>query len=217
MLEELKAEVVRIAKKAQNSGLCKHKAGNVSALDPGTGLVCITPSGVDRDYLTPDQVCVVDFDLNCIEGGRPSSETLMHIECYKERPDIRAIVHTHSAMASAFACLNRPIPSFIFELFVFHLDNGVIPVAPYALPGTMDLARSVAETVKRSDLVLMERHGTIAVGGNLNEAYENADYIEELAKIYYTILTLNNGQDCKLFTPEDFRKWKYPDQIKSEE
>ncbi|MBQ1326115.1 MAG: class II aldolase/adducin family protein, partial [Solobacterium sp.] len=193
MLEELKAEVVRIARKAQNSGLCKHKAGNVSALDPETGLVCITPSGVDRDYLTPDQVCVVDFDLNCIEGGRPSSETLMHIECYKERPDIRAIVHTHSAMASAFACLNRPIPSFIFELFVFHLDNGVIPVAPYALPGTMDLARSVAETVKRSDLVLMERHGTIAVGGNLNEAYENADYIEELAKIYYTILTLNNG------------------------
>ncbi|MBQ1447308.1 MAG: class II aldolase/adducin family protein [Solobacterium sp.] len=217
MLEELKAEVVRIARKAQNSGLCKHKAGNVSALDPETGLVCITPSGVDRDYLTPDQVCVVDFDLNCIEGGRPSSETLMHIECYKERPDIRAIVHTHSAMASAFACLNRPIPSFIFELFVFHLDNGVIPVAPYALPGTMDLARSVAETVKRSDLVLMERHGTIAVGGNLNEAYENADYIEELAKIYYTILTLNNGQDCKLFKPEDFRKWKYPDQIISEE
>ncbi|MBQ1321260.1 MAG: class II aldolase/adducin family protein [Solobacterium sp.] len=214
MLEELKSEVVRIAKKAQNNGLCKHKSGNVSARDPETGYVCITPSGVDRDVLTPDQICVVDFDLNCIEGGKPSSETLMHIECYKERPDIRAIVHTHSAMASAFACLNRPIPSFIFELFIFHLDNGVIPVAPYALPGTMDLARNVAETVKRSDLVLMERHGTIAVGSDLNEAYENADYIEELAKIYYTILTLNNGQDCTLFTPEDFQKWKYPSQIK---
>ncbi|MBQ6356523.1 MAG: class II aldolase/adducin family protein, partial [Solobacterium sp.] len=56
MLEELKSEVVRIAKKAQNNGLCKHKSGNVSARDPETGYVCITPSGVDRDYLTPDQI-----------------------------------------------------------------------------------------------------------------------------------------------------------------
>ncbi len=214
MLEDLKKEVVRIAKKAQDSGLCKHKAGNVSAFDPETGYICITPSGVDRDYLTPEQVCVVDFDLNCIEGGKPSSETMMHVECYRERPDIRAIVHTHSAMASAFACLNKPIPSFIFELFVFHLDNGTIPVAPYALPGTTQLARNVAETVRRSDLVLMERHGTIAVGKDLSEAYENADYIEELARIYYTILTLNHGEEPPVFTPEDFKAWKYPYQLK---
>ena len=216
MLEALKEEVVRIAKKAQNTGLCKHKAGNVSCIDRESGLICITPSGVDRDYLTVDQVCVIDRDLHVLEGGKPSSETLMHIACYDAREDINAIVHTHSAMASAFACLNRPIPSFIFELFVFHLDNGVIPVAPYALPGTTELAKNVAETVKRSDLVLMERHGTIAVGKDLSEAFENADYIEELAKIYYTILTLNNGQDPKLFTPEDFQKWKYPSQIKNE-
>ena len=214
MLENLKEQVVFYARKAQNAGLCKHKAGNVSVRDRETGFICVTPSGVDRDLLTPDMVCVVDKDLNVIEGGNPSSETLMHIACYREREDIGAIVHTHSAMASAFACLNRPIPSFIFELFVFHLDNGVIPVAPYALPGTTELAENVAATVKRSDLVLMERHGTIAVGKDLAEAYENADYIEELAKIYYTILTLNNGQDPKLFTPEDFRAWKYPDQIK---
>ncbi len=214
MLETLKEQVVHYARKAQNAGLCKHKAGNVSVRDPETGYICITPSGVDRDLLTPDMVCVVDKDLHVIEGGKPSSETLMHIACYREREDISAIVHTHSAMASAFACLNRPIPSFIFELFVFHLDNGVIPVAPYALPGTTELAENVAATVKRSDLVLMERHGTIAVGKDLAEAYENADYIEELAKIYYTILTLNNGRDPKLFTPEDFRAWKYPDQIR---
>ena len=214
MLENLKEQVVFYARKAQNAGLCKHKAGNVSVRDPETGYICITPSGVDRDLLTPDMVCVVDKDLHVIEGGKPSSETLMHIACYREREDIGAIVHTHSAIASAFACLNRPIPSFIFELFVFHLDNGVIPVAPYALPGTTELAENVAATVKRSDLVLMERHGTIAVGKDLAEAYENADYIEELAKIYYTILTLNNGRDPKLFTPEDFRAWKYPDQIR---
>ena len=71
MLEALKEEVVRIAKKAQNTGLCKHKAGNVSCIDRESGLICITPSGVDRDYLTVDQVCVIDRDLHVIEGGKP--------------------------------------------------------------------------------------------------------------------------------------------------
>lgn len=217
MLEELKENVVRIAKKAQNAGLCKHKAGNVSAKDPETGYIVITPSGVDREVLTADQVCVLDENLNVIEGGKPSSESLMHMECYKARPDIRAIVHTHSTMASAFACLNKPIPAFIFELFVFNLDDAKIPVAPYKLPGTTDLALSVANTVKKSDLVLMERHGTIAVGKDLDEAFENADYIEELAHIYYYILTLNNGKDPQLFTDADFKEWKYPSQIKENE
>ena len=204
MLERLKEDVVRIAKKAQNAGLCKHKAGNVSIRDKETGYILITPSGVDREVLTPDQVCVLDGDLNVIEGGKPSSESLMHVECYKARPDIGAIVHTHSTMASAF----------IFELFVFNLDHATIPVAPYALPGTTELAQNVANTVAKSDLVLMERHGTIAVGKDVDEAFENADYIEELAHIYYYILTLNNGKDTPCFTEEEFKEWKYPSQIK---
>ncbi len=216
MLENLKEDVVRVAKQAQRAGLCKHKAGNVSIKDKETGYILITPSGVDREVLTPDQVCVLDENLNVIEGGKPSSESLMHVECYKTRPDISAIVHTHSTMASAFACLNKPIPAFIFELSVFNLDNATIPVAPYALPGTIELAQNVANTVAKSDLVLMERHGTIAVGKNVDEAFENADYIEELAHIYYYILTLNNGQDTSCFTDEDFKTWKYPSQIKKQ-
>ena len=214
MLENLKEDVVRVAKQAQRAGLCKHKAGNVSIKDPETGYIVITPSGVDREVLTADMVSVIDEDLNVIEGGKPSSETLMHIECYKARPDINSVIHTHSPMASAFACLNKPIPAFIFEFFVFNLDNATIPVAPYAKPGTMELAQNVANTVKRSDLVLMERHGTIAVGKTVDEAFENVDYIEELAHIYYYILTLNNGKDTPLFTEEDYKAWKYPDQIK---
>ena len=214
MLENLKEDVVRIAKKAQNAGLCKHRAGNVSIKDIETGYICITPSGVDRDVLTPDQVSVIDEDLNVIEGGKPSSETLMHVECYKARPDIRAVIHTHSPIASAFACMNKPIPAFIYEFSVFNLDHAQIPVAPYAQPGTMELAQNVANTVKKSDLVLMERHGTIAVSDTIDQAFENADYIEELARIYYTILTLNDGKDTPIFTEEDYKSWKYPNQIK---
>lgn len=214
MLENLKEDVVRVAKQAQRAGLCKHKAGNVSIKDPETGYICITPSGIDREVLRPDMVAVIDEDLNVIEGYKPSSETLMHVECYKARPDISSVIHTHSTMASAFACLNKPIPAFIYEFSVFNLDGAKIPVAPYAQPGTLELAQNVANTVAKSDLVLMERHGTIAVGKTVDEAYENVDYIEELAHIYYYILTLNNGQDTPVFTEEDYKAWKYPNQIK---
>lgn len=213
MLEKLKEQVVATALKAQRSGLCKHKSGNVSVRDPETGYVCVTPSGVDREELTPEMVCVLDPDGKVLEGMKPSSESLMHLACYRERPDVNAIVHTHSPMACAFACLNRPIPAFIFEFFVFHLDNATIPVAPYGLPGTTQLAENVAETMKRTDLALMERHGAIALGKTPAEAYENADYIEELAGIYYHILTLNGGKDSRIFTEADFNAWKYPDAL----
>ena len=213
MLENLKEQVVATALKAQRSGLCKHKSGNVSVRDPETGYVCVTPSGVDREELTADMVCVLDTVGKVLEGMKPSSESLMHLACYRERPDVFAIVHTHSPMACVFACLNRPIPAFIFELFGFNLDKATIPVAPYGLPGTTQLAENVAETMKRTDLALMERHGAIALGKTPAEAFDNADYIEELSNIYYHILTLNGGKDTKVFTEEDFKAWKYPDQI----
>ena len=131
MLEELKQQVVTYAKKADAAGLCKNKSGNVSVLDPESAYVLITPSGVSREVLTPDMVSVVDFDLNVIEGGKPSSETLMHIECYKARPDIRAIVHSHPKMASAFAvytiiptCRKNYTSIFCIRMFYINAITG---------------------------------------------------------------------------------------------
>ena len=94
MLEELKKQVVKYALQADRSGLCKHRSGNFSVRDPKTGYVCITPTGMDREEMTYHDVVVIDLDANVIEAEtaqrRPTSESLMHLEVYKQHPDINA-------------------------------------------------------------------------------------------------------------------------------
>ena len=108
-----------MAKRAQKEGLCKHLSGNLSARDPETGYVVITPTQVDRDLLTARDMVVLDLDANVIEnesGLRPTSESLMHLQIYKTRPDVNAICHTHSMYATTFAVLNKPIPAVVYEI-----------------------------------------------------------------------------------------------------
>ena len=126
MLESLKKDVVAMAKRAQKEGLCKHLSGNLSARDPETGYVVITPTQVDRDLLTARDMVVLDLDANVIEnesGLRPTSESLMHLQIYKTRPDVNAICHTHSMYATTFAVLNKPIPAVVYELRCNKIQN----------------------------------------------------------------------------------------------
>ena len=98
MNEELKKELLEVARQAQRIGLCKHKSGNFSVRIPGTNKLYVTPSAIDREELTEDVLCIMDLDGNVLyhkEGVKPSSETMMHLEIYKEREDVKAIVHTH--------------------------------------------------------------------------------------------------------------------------
>ena len=213
MREDYKTQVIVTAQKAQREGLCKHKSGNVSVYDPESGLFFITPSGVDREKLTPQDICVLDLQLNQIEGGKPSSEALMHAACYRVRDDIRAVVHTHSRMATAFAVLNKSIPATVFEMFVFPTENACIPVAPYALPGTTELADNVAAVIAKNDMALMERHGAIAVGKSAEEALLAAHYTEEFAELYYYALQINGGAEPPVFTKEELNRWKYPEKL----
>ncbi len=214
MLEELKKEVIRVSLEAQHIGLCKHKSGNFSIRDKETGYIVITPSAIDRELLTVDMISVLDQDLNLIEGLNASSESMMHAKIYEANPNVFGIAHTHSKMGTSFAVLNKPIPAIIYEVAGFRLDNGVIPVAPYARPGTIDLANVVAQTSKKSDMILMEKHGVLAMGENLTSAFLAVQYIEELAEIYFNTLVINKGVEPPTFTSEELMSWKYPDQLK---
>lgn len=214
MQEQFKTQVIETAQKAQREGLCKHKSGNISVYDPESGFFFITPSGVDREKLTPDDICVLDLELNQKSGGKPSSESLMHAACYRARSDIRAIVHTHSRMATAFSVLNKPIPATVFEMFVFPTENACIPVAPYALPGTEALADNVARVIAKNDMALMERHGAIAVGKSAEEALLAAHYTEEFAELYYYALQINGGVEPPVFTKEELDRWRYPEKLR---
>jgi L-fuculose-phosphate aldolase len=161
MLETLKKEVCEIAKRAQREGLCKHKSGNFSARDLTTGYVVITPTSVDRDLLTPRDMVVMDLEAKVIEnlsGLRPTSECLMHLMIYGHKPKATAIAHTHSAYATTFALLNRPIPAIVYEVASLGLSQARVPVAPYGRPGTRELADSVVGPCLESDSFLLEKH-----------------------------------------------------------
>lgn len=217
MLESLKKDVCAIAKRAQHDGLCKHKSGNFSAKDQETGLIVATPAGLDREIMSPRDLVVMDLDARVIEhesGLRPTSEVLMHIAIYQERPEVTAIAHTHSAYATAFAVLGKPIPAIVYEVANLGLTKGRIPVAPYGRPGTPALAANIIEGVREADCVLMEKHGSVAVDDrDIYEAFLKAAYIEELAELYHHVLTANGGVEPEAFAPDELQKWAYPSEI----
>jgi len=217
MLEIQKQYVVDMAQKASAWGLCKHKAGNSSVRDKETGYVLVTPTTIDKALLTTRDIVVMDLEANIIEAQsdlRPTSECLMHLEIYKTRADIFAVSHTHSIYATSFAVLAKSIPAIVYECAILNLKDGIIPVAPYGRPGTTDLSRSVIEPIKRSDAILMEKHGAIAVDKNPYEAVLKAAYIEEMAEIYYHTLLINGGKEPSGFSVEELQNWAYPSQIK---
>ena len=218
MLETLKKDVCQIAKRAQKDGLCKHKSGNFSARDLESGYVVITPTSVDRELLTPRDMIVMDLDATVVEnlsGLKPTSESLMHLMIYRQRPEATAIAHTHSAYATTFALLNKPIPAIVYEVANLGLTKGRVPVAPYGRPRTTDLADSVIESCKEADCFLLEKHGAVALDNrDIYEAFLKAAYIEELAELYHHALTANNCQEPPAFAQEELQKWEYPSQIK---
>lgn len=218
MLETLKKDVCEIAKRAQRDGLCKHKSGNFSARDLETGYVVITPTSVDRELLTPRDMIVMDLDANVLEnlsGLKPTSESLMHLMIYRQKPKATAIAHTHSMYATVFALLNKTIPAVVYEVANLGLTKARIPVAPYGRPGTPELAESVIESCKEADCFLLEKHGAVAVDDrDIYEAFLKAAYIEELAELYHHALTANGGKEPDSFEQSELQKWEYPKEIK---
>lgn len=217
MLEDLKLRVMNVAKRAQRDGLCKHKSGNFSARDKETGLIVITPTGVDREALVVPDMVVMDLDAHVVEnqtGLRPTSESLMHIKIYKERPEVVAVSHTHSMFATTFAVLNKPVPAVVYEIANLNCSKARIPVAPYGRPGTPDLAENIVDAVHEADVFLMQGHGCVAVDAtSIEEAYLKVSYIEELSELYYHALVAGQGVEPLSFPVEELQKWEYPKEI----
>lgn len=177
-----KSEIVKYAKMCYENGLTVGTSGNVSVKEGN--LMYITPSALPYNEMTEDDVLVVDLTSgNIIEGSRkPSSETPMHSNIYKQKPEIKAIVHTHSTYATIFACANKPIPPVHYTI----ADIGKeVAVAPYARYGSEKLATYVSETIGDANGVLLANHGVVAVGETLSDAYRRAETIEEVAELAY--------------------------------
>lgn len=184
LLEEQRRKVIEIALEVQKMKLVPLTFGNFSLKDAETSYVCITPSGMKYETLQPEDIVVMDKKCNIIDGKRkPSIEAPMHCAVYRKRDDVFGVVHTHSSYATAWACCNKAIPCILAETAA--LVGGPIKCAPFAPMGTVELAEVTAEGLGKADAVLMERHGALAVGPNIDAALVNAVILEETAKVAY--------------------------------
>ncbi len=176
--------------------LCQHgffgsllsAGGNVSIKIPEANALVITPSGRPYMDLVPEDICVLDFDLNRIDGHlAPSIETAMHVGIYKTRSDVGAVVHTHQPHASVFALINRPIPALFDEVCL--AIGETVDVVPYAFSGTPELVEKVTQTVNNGcNCFVMQNHGALNLGRTLEDAWKNAELLEKTAQVYYQAL-----------------------------
>jgi len=192
MLEEERTEIVRFGKKMLASGLTTGTGGNLSILIPKEDLVLISPSGVEYTEMKPEDVVVVYRDGAIRAGERkPSSELGFHLALYRKRPDIRAVVHTHSVYATTIACLNRELPAVHY---LVGFSGKKVPLAPYATFGTEELAQNICESIGEYNAVLMANHGLAAVGPHLRQAFAVAEEIELVARIWFQTQCLGGGK-----------------------
>jgi L-ribulose-5-phosphate 4-epimerase len=179
--------------------LIRISSGNISLRLPD-GNIAITPSNVLYSQMKPEDIVIMDLENQLVEGNyKPSSEKHLHTEIYKARPDVMAVVHVHSRYAIAFSAVGMEIPVCNIEILAV---GGPIPVAPYQVPGSVEVGLGAAKIfTERPGLkaLMLERHGLVAIGKNLSEAYQSAYKAETGAEIYH--LSLQTGREVKVFTP----------------
>lgn len=188
---DLKKQVLEMSLKMSHSGMAPATWGNISARDPETGMVFITPSGMPYDSLRPEDICVVDVDGNHIDcPWKPSVETPLHCLFYRAKPSCKAVVHTHSLYATAFAALGKEIPVVVATLA--SAAGGSVRCAPYTTSGTEHFAQVALEAMGDRTAVLLGNHGVVAIGTSLQDAYTVAEVVENAAKIYHYALAVGN-------------------------
>lgn len=183
-----KSELVATAQALAHKGYLQATGGNLSVRIPGQAAFAITPSNYDYLQMTPDDVCVLDFDLHALAGSRmPSVESGMHAAIYQARGDVNAVVHTHQVYASALGLMRTPIPALFDEQARFL--GRAVELIPYAPSGTGMLKKTIARHVKNhNNAYLMQNHGALCFGHDLERAAHNVEILEKCALAY--LLTL---------------------------
>lgn len=207
-----KKAVVEAGIRMSDSNLTVETWGNISIRDPETGLVYLTPSAMNYYDCTEDDVVVCDLDGNIVEGNRkPTVEKDLHLMIYKNRPNINSVVHTHPIYSMVFACLGREIPQVIDE--AAQIFGDVVRVAEYGLPGSKELAENCIKALgTTSNACLLQSHGAVCLGTDLEKAFKVAKVLEMTAQIYHMCLTIGTPykiSDENIATMLDFAQNHY--------
>ena len=183
---DYKQLVIDSGKKLLHEGFTVETWGNISVRG-SDGLVYITPSGMDYDVCTVDDVVVMDLAGTVMEGTRvPSIEQGLHRAVYLARPEVNAVVHTHPVYSTVFSAMGENIPLLIDE--AAQALGGEVRTAPYALPGSEEIAAGCAAALgKKANACLLQSHGAVCVGDSMKAAFKTARVLEMTAEIYYRI------------------------------
>ena len=174
------------------AGLVRGTSGNVSVRDRESGMIAITPTGVGYPGMRDSDVAVLSLDGAQLDGEfRPTSEVALHLGLYRARPDVGAVMHTHSMFATTFAVLGEQVPPVHY---LIGRAGETVPVAPYARYGTVELAESCVRTLGDGFAVLLANHGVVAVGADLAAATAVAEAVEYTAELAWRARQLGTPQ-----------------------
>lgn len=194
---EAKQAILDVGRRMYASKMVAANDGNIS-VKVAPGLVWCTPTGVSKGFMKEDMLVKIDTSGKVLSGRmKPSSEIKMHLRCYEEDSDILAVVHAHPQIATSYAIAGIAMDAAISSEAVVNL--GVVPVAPYATPGTYEVPDSIAPYVKDYNAVLLSNHGALTWGGGVYEAYYRMETLEHYAgMLMYTtnIIGRRNSLSC---------------------
>ncbi len=181
-----KKAVLEAALQMAQKGLVVGTSGNVSMRisEPGgRQLLAITPNNRYYDLLDVDDIGIVDFEGECVEGELTISiETMLHIGVYKARKKVNAVIHTHPVFSGILSVIGAEIPPILDDQVTYL--GGEIKVAEYSLPGSQELVSNVVPALGPRNAVILANHGTLTVGRDMREAFINCEMLEKTARIY---------------------------------
>ena len=203
MIDE-RTQILDVSSRLLEAGLVMEGQGNISIYDRQTGLIAITPSAVPYHQREKKDICIIDIAGNIVEGEwKSTSETPLHLIFYKRRNDINAVIHTHAPKSTVFGLFDQEqMPMILTEAAM--VLGGDVPIAPYARPGSEELAEVTLNAVGRGFAAIMANHGAITTGTTLEKAYHAAIAVEKTAEtlIYARVL----GREPKLLDDKEVKE-----------
>jgi L-fuculose-phosphate aldolase len=191
--QEIRQQLVEIGRRMYEKSFVAANDGNLS-YRVADNHILTTPTGVSKGFMSPQQMVVVDIDGKVLNGGKPSTELLMHLFFYRERQDVNAVVHAHPIFSTGFATAGLSLEDCVAAEIITTL--GSIPLAKYGTPSTPELADTLRPYVHTCDAFLLANHGVVTVGKDLDEAYYKLERVEHYAHIIFVARQL--GGEKKL-------------------
>ena len=189
---EVKKMIVEVGRRIWMRGYVAANDGNIS-VKLNKNEILTTPTGVSKGFMNTDMIIKIDVEGKVISGHpdyKPSSEVKMHLEVYKERPDIRSVVHAHPPYSTSFAVAGIPLDRCVLPEAVIVI--GSVPIAGYGLPSTMEIPEKIRPHIRNSDAILLENHGALTLGTDIMNAYYKMETLEHTAHIVWNAVQLGN-------------------------